>query len=377
MLIAVSVVSGFRSEIRSKIIGFDAHISLYPSIHNEQDPQLITYTPELKKFINSRPYIKKAGLLATAPVLLKTPDAFKGLYMRGVTPDYDISFITSTLCDGKVPAYSDREAGKEDIIISRATAEKLNINPGDSVNMYLVADNIRARRVKVSGLFDTHFNAYDQYFAYASAAIIQELTSIDDNQGSAIDIVTTDFDKLPEHTDRLIEDLNREISNDNIHQNFQLTTTLEKGNHYFAWLDLLDTNVWVILTLMTVVAAFTLISGMLIIILEKVRLIGILKSLGASKRKIRQIFIFLAIRISIIGLLIGNAIALAVMFLQKQTHAIPLDADAYYMDFVPVNINPIHILIINAAFIVVIYLALILPSRFAARITPAETMRFE
>lgn len=377
MLIAVCIINGFRSEIKTKITGFDAHISLYPAIHYEEDSPVITYTRELKNFLNTRPYIKQAGLLATAPVLLKTKNAFKGLYMRGVTPDYDLSFIKSTLIEGKIPPRADNNSGKEDIIISLATANKLGVSTGDSINMYLVSDNIRARKVRIAGIFNTHFNAYDQYFAYSSAEVIQDLTALTKDQGSAIDIVTTDFSKLPEITDILINDLNREITNGNIHQNFQITTALEKGAGYFAWLDLLDTNVWVILVLMTIVAAFTLISGMLIIILEKVRLIGVLKALGASKKTIKRIFILLAIRIGLIGLVIGNSIALTIMLIQKYTHCIPLDADAYYMDFVPVNINPLHILIINAAFIAAIYLSLILPSRFAAKITPANTLRFE
>lgn len=315
--------------------------------------------------------------MVTAPVLLKTPDAFKGLYLKGITPDYDMSFLQANLAAGHTPRYSDKNNTKYDIIISQATADKLGVAPSDSINLYLVSDNLRARRVQIAGIFNTHFNAYDSYFAIASADLVQEIADIDADKGSGIDIVTTDFDRLPQYTDRLISDLNAEITAGRIHQNFHLTTALDKGVNYFAWLDLLDTNVWVILILMTIVAAFTLISGMLIIILEKVRLIGVLKAIGATKRCIRNIFILLAIRIAIIGLLIGNCVALAIIILQKHTHIIPLDADAYYMDFVPVNLNPIHFIAVNMAFIIVIYLSLILPSQFAARIKPADTLRFE
>lgn len=374
MILAVSIVAGFRQEIRSKITGFDAHITLFPSVQFEGDMTMLTYTPEFRKFLESQPYIRHASLLATAPVLLKTPDHFKGVYLRGVEPDYDFTFIRNNLTAGKIP-----DLGKypDDLVISTSTAEKLGLAPGDSVNMFMVSDEIRARKMRVAALFDTHFKNYDQYFAYGSAEAVRQVTGLKEAQGSAIEILTDDFYKIPEHTGSLIRALDGAIESGQVRQSLQVTTALEKGANYFAWLDLLDTNVWVILTLMTIVAAFTLISGMLIIILEKVRFIGVMKALGATRGQVRRIFIILALRVSLIGLAIGNAVAIGLILLQRSTHFIPLDADAYYMDFVPMDLNWWHLLLINAAFLVIIYACLILPSQFASRVNPVRTLNRE
>lgn len=372
MLLAVSVVTGFRSEIRDKITGFDAHISLYPAIESEEEDPVINYTPELRQLLESRPYISHADLLVTAPVLLKTSEAFKGLYLKGVEPGYDFRFLSSNLEAGRTPS----PANKSDILISRAAATKLGVQAGDSVNLFM-SDDLRARKVKVSGVFNTHFSSYDQYFAYGSASLVRELTGLESSQGSAIDITTTDFNRLREYTPALVQDLNTAIKSGRVLQGFNTSTALDKGANFFAWLDLLDLNVVVILVLMTLVALFTLISGMLTIILERIRIIGIMRSIGARRRQIRRVFILLAIRVGLTGMLIGNGLALAIILLQRHTHFIPLDADTYYIDFVPVTLNGWHFLAVNAAFIMVVYLALILPSQFAARIKPSQTLRFD
>lgn len=372
MLLSISVVSGFRTQIRDKITGFDAHISLYPSVRYESDPHVIEYTPALRDFLKSRPYIKRADLMVTAPVLLKTPESFKGLYMRGVEAGYDFSFLKANMTSGSVM----NPLRHMEIMISQAAAVKLGIGAGDSLNLFM-SDELKARKVKVSGIFDTHFGTYDQFFAYGSASLVRELTGLDSLQGSAIEIMTDDFSRLTNYQDMLISDLDKAIRDGEVTQSFQSASALEKGGHYFAWLDLLDVNVWVILSLMSAVAVFTLISGMLVIILEHIRFIGVMKSLGATRRQIRNVFILLAIRIGLKGMAIGGGTALALILVQKHTRLIPLDPEAYYIDFVPVSLDPLHFAGVFAGFTLISWLALILPSQFAGRIRPAETLRFE
>lgn len=372
MLLSISVVSGFRSQIREKITGFDAHISLYPAMQYEDDLAVIEYTPELREFLKSRPYITRADLMVTAPVLLKTPESFKGLYMRGVERDYDFSFLQENLASGTVM----NPARSQEIMVSQSAADKLGIAAGDSLNLFM-SDELKARKIKVSGIFNTHFDSYDQFFAYGSASLMRELTGLDSLQGSAIEIMTDDFNRLQQNNARLIADLNSAISSGKVNQNFQSTTAVEKGGHYFAWLDLLDVNVWVILTLMCAVAVFTLISGMLVIIMERIRFIGVMKSLGATRAQIRKVFILLAIRIGLKGMLIGGGAALALILLQKYTRFIPLDPEAYYIDFVPVSLDALHFIAVFVGFTLITWLSLILPSQFAGRIKPAQTLRFE
>ncbi|MCM1318829.1 MAG: FtsX-like permease family protein [Muribaculaceae bacterium] len=370
MLLAVSVVGGFRREIRNKVTGFDAHISLYPTLQYDTDSPIISYTPELQKFLHSKPYIKRADLLITTPVMLKTNKSFKGLYMRGVEKDYDFTFLRKNLVEGSTPV------GKADVIISKNSADKIGAHAGDSVNLYM-SDDLKARKVRVAGIFNTHFDSYDRYFAYGTAPLVRELTKLDTLQGATVEITTDNLDRVPEYNAMLIDDLNKAIIDGTVNQSIRSMTVQQKGAHYFAWLDLLDINVWVILSLMTAVALFTLISGMLILILEKIRFIGVMRALGTTRRQLRNIFVLLAVRVAFIGMLIGGILAIAIIVLQHYTHFIPLNAEAYYIDFVPVSLDWLPLVCVPIAFIIITWIALILPSQLAGRIRPTRTLRFE
>ena len=370
MLLAVSVVGGFRREIRNKVTGFDAHISIYPAMQYETDEPIIHYTPELQKFLTSRPYIKRADLLITAPVLIKTEKSFKGLYMRGVEKDFDYTFLKKNIVQGDIPK------GNADILISKNAADKIGAQANDSVNLYM-SDDLKARKVRVAGIFNTHFDSYDRYFAYSNAGLVRQLIKLDTLQGATIDITTDNLDRVPEYNNRLLGELNKAILDGTINQSLGTMTVQQKGAHYFAWLDLLDINVWVILALMTAVALFTLISGMLILILEKIRFIGVMRSLGATRALIRNIFIMLAVRVALIGMLTGGILAMAIILIQHYTHLIPLNADAYYIDFVPVSLDWLPLVSVPVVFIFITWIALILPSQMAGRIRPTRTLRFE
>lgn len=372
MLLAVSIVQGFRREIRDKITGFNSHIMLTSS---GKENIGIADTPELDSVLRSAHFVTRVDKLTSAPVLLKTKNAFKGVYMRGVDKNFDFGFLKSNLIEGHIPDF--KKQGTDQLLISALTAQKLQVSPGDTVNTYLVADRLRARPLVVAGIFDTHFESFDQYYIFGNRETVSLLSDIAPDVISTIEITTDNFDRVTEYNNAIIAMLNHAIDTGTINQSFNISTALEQGANYFSWLDLLDTNVYIILALMTLVAAFTLISGMLIIILEKVRFIGVLRSLGMSRRQLRKIFVYMAIKIGCIGLLCGNAIAIALILLQYFFHLIPLNAEAYFIDFVPVSVSWASFLWINAGFIVIIYLVLILPSQLAGKIKPSESMRFE
>ncbi|MCM1006156.1 MAG: FtsX-like permease family protein [Prevotella sp.] len=370
MLLAVSVVGGFRREIRNKVTGFDSHISIYPTVQFEEDETVVNYTPELRNLLKEQPYMKRADLLVTAPVLIKTDKSFKGLYMKGVEPNYDFSFIKNNLVSGSLPADT------LDILVSTATANKLGVNASDSVNLFM-SNDLRARKVKVAGIFNTHFESYDSFFAYATAPLVRNLTGLDSMQGASIEVTTDNIDNVELYNENLVNTLNKAINAGKIYQSLATVTVQQKDSHFFAWLDLLDINVWVILTLMTLVALFTLISGMLILILEKIRFIGVMRAIGARRSHVRNVFILLAVRVALIGMLIGGVLAIGLIVLQDRTHFIPLDPEAYYIDFVPVSLDPRPLVAVPCTFIILIWLALILPSQLAGRIRPTRTLRFE
>lgn len=376
MLAAISIVAGFKKEIREKVAGFNSHLTIYCAPLSADDDNLVNMTPTLRTILDSVPFITDYALQASIPAILKTQDNFKGVYLRGLEGKHLPEFIASNLVDGKMPDYS-KESNKEKIIISETAARQLGLKPGDKIDTYFMAENIRIRRLHVAGIYKSHFDSYDDRFIYGNLGLIQQLGNISGHQGTSVAIMTDDSKRIEEYGYDLGLRLVGALAEGLIYKHYKVETVEEQGAGFFRWLDLLDMNVAVVLTLMTFVACITLISGMLIIILDKKRFIGLLRSLGAPTRAVRKVFVFLALKIAFYGLIIGNGVMLTLLWLQEKYHLIPLDADAYYIDFVPVRLDWLSILILNIATMVVIYLVLILPSWFVARISPAETMRDE
>lgn len=369
MILAVSIVGGFRREIMQKVTGFNSHITLYPE---DSGTGVIQFTPALDSIISSTPGVTGSTLSATIPALLKSPESFRGIYLRGMSADADTSFLHSVLSAGRLP-----RPGSSELLVSASMARHLSLSPGDSINLFLIFEPIIARRLPVAGIYNSHFENYDDYLAFAPIGLTRSLTGLAHAEGTTVEIRTGSLGDIPQVTPELTERLNQGIISGKISQAYRMDTAFERGANYLAWLDMLDTNVWIILTLMTLVAVFTLISGLLIIILQKVRFIGVMKAIGASSRRLSHIFVLMAVRIAATGLLAGNAIALALIGMQAGWHLIPLNPEAYYIDYVPVSL-PLPVLLgVNAAFILIIYLVLILPARFVSRISPSESMRFE
>ncbi len=376
MLAAVAIVLGFKREIRDKVIGFNSHITLYAVPSDPEDTNLITLTPTLCSILDSKDYIADYSLEASIPAILKTSDNFKGVYMKSISGEAVKKFISSNIEEGKIPVYGKTENDNK-IVISRNVADQLGLKKGDKINTYFMSGTIRVRRLEIAAIFNSHFDNYDNLFIYGDLPLIQNLGEVSPKQGTSLSINTSDFNNIEENSADLSNTLNEALASGLVYKYYRVDNALNQGAGYFRWLSLLDTNVIVVLVLMTIVACATLISGMLIIILDKKRFIGLIRSLGATIGNVRKIFILMAIRIAISGLLTGNVLMLILLWAQDKWHFIPLDPDAYYIDFVPVEINWPAVVILNIATIIVIYLCLILPSWFAAKISPSETMRYE
>ncbi|MBD5196601.1 MAG: ABC transporter permease [Bacteroides sp.] len=376
MIAAIAIILGFKREIRDKVIGFNSHLSVYAIPTDPADNNLITLTPTLRTILDSKEYVTDYALEASIPAILKTPDNFKGVYLKSSEGETISKFLAANLISGKMPDYT-KDSDTEKILISQKTADQLNLSTGDKIDTYFMTGSIRVRRLEISGIFNSHFDSYDNVLIYGALPLIQSLGDLSNTQGTSISINVSDFDNLDNYAIDLSGTFADAIASGMIYKYYRVETATNQGAGYFRWLQLLDTNVIVILTLMTIVAVVTLISGMLIIILDKKRFIGLVRSMGASVRSVRKVFIFMALRIAIWGLLIGNIIAICILWAQDRWHLIPLDADSYYIDFVPVELSWISILILNIATLLIIYLSLILPSWLAAKISPAETMRYE
>lgn len=387
MIAAIAIVLGFKEEITSKVTGFNSQMTLYnhisPDSENQSTPDspadasnILTLTPSLRSILDSIPFLEDYALQASIPAIMKTSDDFKGIYLKSLSGRDMENFISNAIIDGKMPDFSS-DKSSDKIVISRAIADRLNLKTGSGIDTYFITDQVRARRLEVSAIYNSHFEAFDDAFAFGALPLIQHLGGLSENQGTSLAISTSDFDKINDFTSEVNDRLIHAYTSGFIYRLYRSENALESGAAYFQWLSMLDMNVIVVLVLMTIVAAVTLISGMLILMVEKIRLIALLSALGASRKQIGRIFILLASKIALIGLIIGNVVALSILYTQKVTHYIPLDPESYYIDFVPVKISIPAVLILNAGVMAIIWIILILPARFAGKAAPTRTLTTE
>lgn len=383
MLSAIAIVTGFKSEITDKVSGFNSDISIFPasaSVDDVDEPDassaILSLTPTLAGILDAQPYITDYALQASVPAIFKTDTDFKGIYLKSLSGRNLENFIAESVVEGNMPDYA-ADSCRDDIVISRKAAIQLGLHAGDRIDTYFMTDAITVRRLDVAAVFDSHFDSYDDSFAYCSLPLVQDLGRLSPSQGTSIAVSVKDFDNVDAYGQDLQETLVKAYADESIYRLLHVNTARRAGAAYFQWLDLLDMNVVVVLVLMTVVSCVTLISGMLILMVDKIRFIALMSALGAPRRIISRIFMLMAARIALYGLLIGDAVAIVLLYLQERYHIVPLDADTYYIDFVPVRLSFPSILILNLAIAAVIWLALIIPSRFAGKAAPARTLATE
>lgn len=374
MIASIAIVSGFKSTIINKISQLEPHIELrtgeYQTTNASADS--ISLSPELIQAINSQTGgIKSASLVAESPCIVKTKDDFNGMVLKGVTEKFDSTFLSGCITDGTY------NVSGNNIIISKHIADKIKIAIGNKISVFFIKDGkIKQRRLTVAGIYNTDFEDFDKAIIIGDIKIVQSVNSWNNDTGTSIDIFCNDINEAGTVRENIASSLLKSLYAQNSDKVYQLSTIRENNSTYFAWLDLLDTNIVVILILMTIVSCFSLIAGLLIVVLNRINMIGILKSLGADNRCIRTIFIYLAEKIILRAMVIGNAAGLLLIMLQKHFHIIGLDASTYYMSYVPVEIN-IWLLILNIGILIVSTAALIGPSYIIASITPAKTIKFE
>lgn len=380
MMIAIVVVLGFKHEIRDKVMGFDAQLTILPTTGYGETSTgaYVQYSDTLQQIISSAIPHAKMSLTMRQPGILKTDDNFAGVIIKGMDTGYDWKFIKDNLVKGEIPDYEDYEATKNKIIISQTTASSLKLSVGDKIYAYFFRDNnIRTRRFEVAAIYESHFGEYDKLMAFSSITMLQKLAGLSESQGASLEIRNLNHDAIIDEAATLQENLMQSCYSGQVDRLYHVDNVYRSGALYFNWLDLLDTNVVVILILMAFVSGFTLISSMFIIILERINMIGVMKSLGATNKQIRKIFIYLTERLVLKGMIIGNVVALILIFLQKKYKLLPLDPEAYYLNYVPIEINLWHILLLNAGVLIISCAILILPSYLISTISPSKTIRIE
>ncbi|WP_455496599.1 ABC transporter permease [Coprobacter sp.] len=375
MIIAVAIVIGFKHEVSGKVIGFGSHIQISGFSNNSSFETLpIGVSDSLKEALIHNPEISHIECFGTKPGILKTDNEFMGIALKGVEKGYDWSFFEKNLIQGSQPLLSDSIVSNE-ILISQYIADKLHLKVNDLVFCYFIEDNIRARRFKITGIYQTNFTEYDKLFIIGDIRHVQKLNRWESDQYSGIEVKLKDFSKLDDITENLYFDLMNHT--DKYGEQYFVRSVRELNPQLFNWLDLLDMNVWVILILMSVVAGFTMISGLLIIILERTNMIGVLKALGASNYSIRKIFMYVSLFLVGKGMIWGNLIGIFLCLLQSQFRIIKLDPNVYYIPAVPIELNPVYIFLLNIACLIISLLMLIGPSYLVSLIRPAKSIKFE
>lgn len=376
MLISVSVVLGFKHTIRNKVIGFGSHITVGDFLTIQGTDQYpIEMGDSMMNVLKSIKGVDKVQRYAMKQGILKTDSDFLGVMFKGIAEEYDTTFLHNNMVEGMIPAFSS-EASKQQIVISKMIADQLHLHAGDRLFAYFFSNNgVRPRKYTIAGVYQTNLTMFDKMICFTDLYSAVKLNGWESDQASGAELTVKDFNKLDEVADILTHRVNR--STDKYGETFSSATIQQNYPQIFSWLDLLDLNVWIILTLMVCVAGFTMISGLLIIILERTNMIGVLKALGARNKTVRHTFLWFAVFIIGKGLLIGNIIGIGLILLQKYTGLIHLDPATYYVSTVPVELNIPIILLINIATLLVSVFVLIAPSYLISHIHPAKSMRYE
>ena len=380
MILSIAIVMGFKGEISGKIMHLDAHLRVTNAALGIDDNYATVNGREVREAIAENgtfdPLIESISLVADKSAILKTDQDFMGIIMRGVDDGYDWRYLKSRMVEGTTPVVSDT-ASSQQIAIGKTVADRLQLHAGDKVMTYFIDDKIKARNLEIAGVFETDLDAFDAAYIVGNISIVQGVNDWNGDTGTqvAINLKNTgslDADAYSLYTLLAVNTLKHES-----HNLFFVSTTQQNNLPFFAWLQMLDMNVVIILTLMMVVAAFTLISAMLMIVLERIRVIGNFKALGATNGSIRRIFIYLTGKLILKALLIGNIIGIGLALLQKYGHIVRLDPTAYYMPYVPIHLSIPALVLLNVGIIVVSYLTLLGASHIISTIKPTATMRFE
>ena len=375
MLLSTSVVLAFQSEIRNKVLGFGSHIQVinYDS-QNADQYQPIVFNEETFSLLDSVPGARTVSPFCIKPGMLKTDDTFIGVMFKGVGERYDYGFFRKHLVDGEISSFQDTTTtGK--LIISQSLSNQMSLKVGSDVYAYFFEDKVKARKFKISAIYCTNLTDFDNKLVFTDVSTVQKILGFDTYQYSGAEIWLNDFNQLPEASSYIINNVNKR--QDPYGAYYTSMTIFEMYPQIFAWLQLLNLDVWVILILMVCVAGVTMISGLLIIILERTNFIGILKALGASNSRMRHIFLYFSFFIILRGMVYGNILAFALILIQQQWHLIRLNPTVYYVEAVPVTIDWTYFAIINVSTLIICVLALVIPSYLISNIHPARSIRFE
>ncbi len=372
MLISIATGIGLQKKIREKISGFNGHIQI---VNYDFNASMVSVKPvstqqEFYPDFQNIKGIKNVQVFAQKAGILKTETDFEGVILKGVGPDYDWTFFEEYIYKGELPKYTDTLSN--DIMISKYLADALHLEVGDDARVWFVRENLnkapKVRKFTIHAIYDSGFQEFDETYLFCDIKQIQKLNKWQDDEVGGFEVLLNDFDEL--------NDKNVEIHTE-VPPTLQAISIIQKFPAIFEWVSLFDSNIIVIIGIMILVAGFNMITALLVLILEQTRMIGILKAMGSRNWDIRKMFLYQATYLIFKGLLWGNSIGLALLFIQKYGHVIKLNPETYYVTEAPVYINITYILLLNIGVILLSYLMLLIPSYYITKISPVKSIKFE
>lgn len=384
MILTISIVLGFKKEIISKITGITSHITINSAgINSSNESNPVKLNSDTLELIKKTPFVKHVQTVAAKNGIIKTKAENEGVLFKGVSSDYDFSFLTHYLTEGRLPEFSDTAMSK-DILLSKKLADKLNIKSGQKLIAYFITKKKlndttfggqnyiefeqRSRAFIVCGIINTGFAEFDNNLALIDLKQIQKLNYWNNNEVGCYEIFVNDFDFLTKYTEEI-----QELTG----YNYQVLAVNESYGNIFSWLEMVDMNGVIIIVLMLLVAGVNMITALLILILERANMVGLVKSIGMSNTAVRQVFFYVSMKLLIRGLIIGNVIGIGLVLLQHFTHIIKLNSDTYYVEYVPMIFNFGYILLLNAGIILCCLLMMFFPTLILTRLTPIRTLKFD
>lgn len=370
MIVSIAIVTGFQQEIRAKVIGFGAHIQITKHDANHSlSNEPLTISDDYVDLVKALPGVKSVVAVANKPGIIKSGDAIEGVVYKGLDADYPQEFLKKSLVSGRMLEFSDTAASRE-VLVSQAHARLLGLDVDSSFVMYFVQDPPKARKFTIAGVYNTGLGEqeFDKRFIFGDIRVVRKLNRWDDDQAGALEVDIDDFKQLDEMDDLIYAIIPADLTSESITRRYP---------QIFSWLDLMDTNVYIIISLMLIVSMINMITSLLIMILERTKTIGLLKTMGAGNRLIISIFMRQAGVIIGSGLLIGNVLGLGFCYLQSATGLITLNQETYYLSIVPIYLLPEHVIALNAFTFTICLVILLIPSLLITRIKPARVIRFD
>ena len=369
MVMAVSILRGFQGEIRQKVVGFGSHmvVTSYAMGNTYEETPIGTDRPEVER-IRQTPGVKHLNFFANKGGMIKTEEQIHGIMFKGVDSGYDSTFFAANMVEGRLFGFPDDKAGNE-VIISQTVANKLNIGIGDKVRTYFwQGESYRARAFEVCGIYNTDLTDFDEHYLVGDLRQVQRLNDWDSTTVGGYEVLVDDFRHLEEVGNAVLAQLGYDLT---------MHTIVEQNPAMFAWLDLLDSNIVLIIIIMMMVCTVAIVSALLIMIFEKTSTIGLLKAIGSDNRSVRRIFLYKSAAIIAKGIVLGDAVAWLLGWLQTRFHLVKLDSTSYMMENVPIDLSPMTFIAISVGSLAVCLLALLIPTAYISHIEPAKTIKFD